>query len=167
HAALHGGAPARKARRRIFGLGAGLAIRPHDDAERRGMTAWLRIGAMAGVALMASGCVQSQGHRGYLADEVLLQSVQPGIDNRQSVERSPGGPSLVSQFGEAVWYCVARRTTQRPFRQPRIAGHTVLAVHFDDNEHVAAIERSGHEQVARINPGNDETPTLGRERSFF
>lgn len=39
------------------------------------MTAWLRIGAMAGAALMASGCVQIQNHRGYLADEVLLQSV--------------------------------------------------------------------------------------------
>jgi outer membrane protein assembly factor BamE (lipoprotein component of BamABCDE complex) len=131
------------------------------------MTAWLRIGAVASAALLASGCVQIQGHRGYLADEVLLQSVQPGIDNRTSVERTLGRPSFVSQFGEPVWYYVSSSTTQRPFRQPRITGHTVLAVHFDEADNVAAIERTGLEQVARIDPENDETPTLGRERSFF
>ena len=131
------------------------------------MTAWLRIGTVAGVALLASGCVQIQGHRGYLADEVLLQSVQPGIDNRTSVERTLGRPSFVSQFGEPVWYYVSSSTSQKPFRQPRITGHTVLAVHFDEADNVASIERTGLEQVARIDPENDETPTLGRERSFF
>jgi outer membrane protein assembly factor BamE (lipoprotein component of BamABCDE complex) len=131
------------------------------------MTIWVRIGAGAGLALLATGCVQIRGHRGYLADEVLLQSVQPGIDDRTSVERTLGRPSFVSQFGEPVWYYVSSSTGQKPFRNPRITGHTVLAVHFDEGDNVVAIERTGLEQIARIDPENDETPTLGRERSFF
>jgi outer membrane protein assembly factor BamE (lipoprotein component of BamABCDE complex) len=131
------------------------------------MTRWMRIGTVLGGALVATGCVQIQGHRGYLADEVLLQSVQPGVDNRESVERTLGRPSFVAQFGEPVWYYVSSTTQQKPFRKPRITQHTVLAVHFDEAETVVDIERTGMEQVARISPESDETPTLGRERSFF
>jgi outer membrane protein assembly factor BamE (lipoprotein component of BamABCDE complex) len=131
------------------------------------MTAWLRIGTVLGAAMLASGCVSIVGQRGYLADEVLLQSVQPGIDDRQSVERTLGRPSFVSQFGEPTWYYVSSVTGQKPFRNPRINGHTVLAVQFDAADNVVGVERSGLDLVARIDPEDDETPTLGRERSFF
>ena len=131
------------------------------------MTAWVRIGTVLGAALLAAGCVQIQGHRGYLADEVLLQSVQPGVDNRQSVERTLGRPSFVAQFGEPVWYYVSSNTGQRPFRKPKIKDHTVLAVRFDAANQVVGIERTGIDQVARINPESDETPTLGRNRSLL
>jgi len=131
------------------------------------MTGWMRIGTVLGAALLATGCVQIQGHRGYLADEVLLQSVQPGVDNRQSVERTLGRPSFVAQFGEPAWYYVSSTTQQKPFRKPRITQHSVLAVHFDEAENVVDVERTSMEQVARISPESDETPTLGRDRSFF
>jgi outer membrane protein assembly factor BamE (lipoprotein component of BamABCDE complex) len=131
------------------------------------MTAWVRIGTVLGAALLASGCVKIQGHRGYLADEILLQTVQPGVDDRQSVERTLGRPSFIGQFGEPVWYYVSSTTTQTPTLRPKIAGQTVLAVHFDGNDNVVNVERTGMELVARIDPENDETPTLGRERSFF
>jgi len=127
----------------------------------------LRIGAVLGAALLAAGCSSIVGHRGYLADEVLLQSVQPGIDNRTSVERALGHPSFESRYGQPTWYYVASTTTERPFTTPRISGQTVLAVKFDAAGNVIAVERSGMEQVARIDPENDETPTLGRERSFL
>ncbi len=131
------------------------------------MTAWVRIGTMIGAALLVSGCVKIDGHRGYLADEVLLQSVQAGIDNRESVERTLGRPSFVGQFGEPVWYYVSSQTSQTPTLRPKITGQTVLAVHFDAADNVVNVERSGMEQVARIDPESDETPTLGRDRSFF
>jgi len=131
------------------------------------MTAWVRIGAVLGAAMLATGCVQIQGHRGYLADEVLLQSVQPGVDDRQSVERTLGRPSFIGQFGEPVWYYVSSSTMQSPTLRPKITQQTVLAVHFDAADQVVDVERTGMELVARIDPESDETPTLGRERSFF
>ena len=127
----------------------------------------VRIGAVLGLGLVMAGCSSIVGHKGYLADEVILQSVQPGIDNRTSVQATLGQPSFQSQFGEPVWYYVSSTTNQRPFTTPRIAEHTVLAVRFDQAGNVISAERSGLEQVARINPENDETPRLGRDRSFF
>jgi outer membrane protein assembly factor BamE (lipoprotein component of BamABCDE complex) len=126
-----------------------------------------RIGAVLGAAALIAGCSSIVGHKGYLADEVVLQSVQPGVDNRTSVQAALGQPSFVSQFGEPVWYYVSSTTTQRPFTTPRISGHTVLAVRFDPAGNVASAERTGLEQVARIDPENDETPTLGKDRSFL
>ena len=126
-----------------------------------------RIAAMLGAGLLVAGCSSIVGHKGYLADEVILRSVQPGVDNRQSVERALGQPSFASQFGEPVWYYVSSTTSQKPFTTPKITGHTVLAVRFDEAGNVISADRSGMEQVARINPENDETPTLGRERSFL
>ena len=131
------------------------------------MAGIVRIGAVLGAAALMAGCSSIVGHKGYLADEVLLRSVQPGIDNRTSVQAALGQPSFSSQFGEPVWYYVSSTTQQRPFGQPRISEHTVLAVRFDAAGNVVSAQRSGLEQVARIDPDNDETPTLGRERSFL
>jgi len=126
-----------------------------------------RIGAVLGAGLLVTGCSSIVGHKGYLADEVVLQSVQPGVDNRTSVERTLGQPSFISQFGEPVWYYVSSTTGQRPFTTPRITQHSVLAVRFDPAGNVVSADRSGLEQVARISPESDETPTLGKDRSFF
>jgi outer membrane protein assembly factor BamE (lipoprotein component of BamABCDE complex) len=127
----------------------------------------VRIGAMLGAAALVTGCSSIVGHKGYLADEVILRSVQPGVDNRASVERALGQPSFQSQFGDPVWYYVSSTTQQKPFTNPRISEHTVLAVRFDQAGNVIAADRSGLEQVARISPDGDETPTLGRDRSFL
>jgi hypothetical protein len=43
----------------------------------------------------------------------------------------------------------------------------VLHVRFDEAGNVVAVERTGLERVASINPMGDKTPTLGRDRSFF
>lgn len=127
-----------------------------------------RIAVVLGVAALTAGCIDSiQTHKGYLADEVLMQSVQPGVDNRISVERTLGQPSYVSQFGEPVWYYIGSTMRQAPFTTPKIAEHAVTAVHFDRTGNVVSVERTGLEQVAFINPESDKTPTLGRERSFF
>jgi outer membrane protein assembly factor BamE (lipoprotein component of BamABCDE complex) len=126
-----------------------------------------RIGAALVMAVLATGCSSIVNHRGYITDQVLLQSVQPGIDNRVSVERTLGRPSFTSQFGEPVWYYVGSNTAQAPFTNPRFTAHTVLAVRFDAAGNVASAEQTGLEQVARISPDGDATPTLGRERSFL
>lgn len=133
----------------------------------RGMTSLVRIGAAMAIMALAAGCSSIPGRNGFIADEVLIQSVQPGIDNRASVERTLGRPTFVSQFGEPVWYYVASTTGQKPFTTPKIEDQTVLAIRFDDAGNVLSAERSGMERVARISPDGAKTPTLGRERGFL
>ena len=126
-----------------------------------------RKAALLGVLALVTGCSSITEHRGYIVDEALLQAVQPGIDNRTSVEGTLGRPTFTSQFGQPTWYYVSSMTEQKPFGSPRIERHTVLAVTFDEAGNVVSAERSGGDQVARIDPDSDETPTLGRDRGFL
>lgn len=128
----------------------------------------VRSGAIAvGAALLLTGCTSIRESRGYVRDTLLTNSIAPGIDNQRSVEETLGRPSFTSQFGQPTWYYVSSITARGPFRQPRIEDHSVLAVTFDAAGNVAAVERSGMEQVVHLSPDGDETPTLGRERSFL
>ncbi|WP_236781571.1 outer membrane protein assembly factor BamE [Aurantiacibacter gangjinensis] len=126
-----------------------------------------RAGLVLASATVLAGCSSIDVHRGYINDSVLIASVQPGLDNRESVRGTLGQPSLTSQFGDPVWYYVSSRTAQAPFSQPRIDTHSVLAVHFDEAGNVVSTDVTGIDQIARIDPESDTTPTLGRERGFL
>lgn len=121
------------------------------------------------VALAAGlgGCSKTQDIQGYLVDETLVSAVQPGIDNKESVQNTLGRPTFTSTFDENDWYYVARRTKNYAFNFPRVNQQTVLHVHFDPAGNVASVDRKGLEQVVSIDPMNDKTPTLGREKSIW
>jgi outer membrane protein assembly factor BamE (lipoprotein component of BamABCDE complex) len=127
----------------------------------------VRIGAVAICATLAAGCSSIRDHRGYIADPTLVDAVQPGIDNQQSVEGTLGRPTFTSQFGQPTWYYVSSTTFQKPFTTPKIGEHSVLAVQFDAAGNVTSAERSGMEKVVRIDPDGGATPTLGKERGFL
>lgn len=124
-------------------------------------------GVVLAIAMAAAGCTTIKENRGYVAEQVLVDSIQPGIDNRQSVESTLGRPTFTSQYGEPTWYYVSSTTWRKPFVRPRIREHSVLAVKFDAAGNVIGTESRGLEQVAYISPEGDKTPTLGRERSFL
>jgi outer membrane protein assembly factor BamE (lipoprotein component of BamABCDE complex) len=132
-----------------------------------GMKQGLGVATLGALALMAGGCASIKDHRGYLIDPALTNSVQPGIDNRLSVEKSLGQPTFKSEFGQQTWYYMSIDTKQRPFKRPQTGSQTVLKVKFDAAGNVASVERGGMEQVARLDPDGHKTPTLGRTRSFF
>ena len=124
--------------------------------------------AAALVALVATaGCTRIRDHKGYVADETLVASVQPGVDNRDSVAKTLGRPTFVGQFDQNEWFYVSRDTAQLAFNEPRPTAQTVLRVRFDEAGNVASVDRSGLEKIASISPEGDKTPTLGRERGFF
>lgn len=134
-----------------------------------GSTRFIGIKVVAlGCALAVLGaCSSIRESRGFIDDPVLTRTVQPGVDNRRSVEGTLGRPTFESQYGEPTWYYVSSVTGRRPFVRPRIRSHSVLAVKFDAAGNVAAVERSGIEEVVYLRPDGNETPTLGRERGFL
>lgn len=127
----------------------------------------VRTGLVLAGATLLAGCASIKDHRGYLIDAALIDSVQPGVDNRLSVERALGRPTFASQFGDPVWYYVAIDTRQAPFQRPKSVDQTVLKVTFDKAGNVATVQKAGMENVARISPDNHKTPTLGRDRNFL
>lgn len=126
----------------------------------------------AGVAVLAaaaglSACASIKDHRGYLVDQALVDAVQPGIDNRQSVGKSLGRPTFVSEFGHKDWYYLSQTTKQAAFTRPRTAEQTVLKISFDAGGNVSGVQKSGMEHVVLLNPDGHKTPTLGKDRSFL
>ncbi len=122
---------------------------------------------MIGALALASGCTRIRDHKGYVADQVLIGSIQPGIDNRESVERTLGRPSFTSEFDEGSWYYLSRETRQLAFSTPKPVKQIALAVHFDRQGNVTSVSNAGMSKIASISPDGDKTPTLGRDRGFF
>jgi outer membrane protein assembly factor BamE (lipoprotein component of BamABCDE complex) len=118
-------------------------------------------------APLLGGCTSIRDHQGYVHDEELVTGIQPGVDNRDSVERTLGRPTFTGQFAENEWYYVSRFTRQLAFQHPRPSDQTVLRVRFDEAGNVVSVDRTGMELVQAIDPANDKTPTLGSSRSFF
>jgi outer membrane protein assembly factor BamE (lipoprotein component of BamABCDE complex) len=130
-----------------------------------------RIAIAAAALALASGCVPIRQHQGYVIDADLVNSVQPGVDNRASVQQTLGKPTFVGQFaqgsGGGDWYYLARDTTNYAFRTPRASQQITLQISFDRAGTVTAIRRGSKEQIASVDPSNKTTPTLGKKRGFF
>ena len=123
---------------------------------------------LGGAVLAAlAGCTSIRDHRGYLVDQALIDSVQPGVDNKLSVERTLGRSTFVSQFGPPAWYYLSIDTRQAAFTRPRTNAEMVLRVTFDEAGNVRAIDKRGMEKVVRLDPDGHKTPTLGRDRTFL
>jgi outer membrane protein assembly factor BamE (lipoprotein component of BamABCDE complex) len=126
----------------------------------------LKTAMIVGTVLLA-GCAQTRQHKGVVLDPQLSNAIQPGVDNKDSVEKALGRPSFVGQFTPNDWYYVSRDVNQVAFRNPHVNKQTVLIVRFDQKGNVASVQRTGRELVMNVEPTKRSTPTLGRQRSFF
>jgi outer membrane protein assembly factor BamE (lipoprotein component of BamABCDE complex) len=126
-----------------------------------------RLSTAAIAAALVSGCAGVLAHKGAVVDPQLASSIQPGVDNKASVEKLLGRPSFTGQFNPNDWYYLSRDTKQIAFRNPRVRQQTVLLVKFDQGGNVVAVNTTGKEYVAGLDPSNRKTPTLGRQKSFF
>jgi outer membrane protein assembly factor BamE (lipoprotein component of BamABCDE complex) len=123
--------------------------------------------AILSAAVLLAGCAQMHQHKGVLIDQQLAAAIQPGVDNKDSVEKVLGRPTFVGQFSPNDWYYVSRDVNQVAFRNPHVTKQTVMIVRFDPKGNVASIQKTGREMVMNVEPAGRKTPTLGRKRSFF
>lgn len=119
------------------------------------------------LAASASACTRIKDVKGYLADDQLVAAIQPGIDNKDSVSKTLGRPSLQSEFDPNLWYYVSQETEQLAFLNPKPVKHKVLVVAFNDKGVVSKVENLGIEQIVNVNPSDDETATRGRDISVW
>jgi outer membrane protein assembly factor BamE (lipoprotein component of BamABCDE complex) len=118
-------------------------------------------------AFLASGCTKYKDQMGYVVDDTLVAAVQPGVDNKESVMTTLGRPTFTGQFNENDWYYVSRSTKNLAFNKPHPNAQSIIRVRFDATGNVVGVDRRGLEQVASIDPSNDKTPTVGRDRSLL
>jgi outer membrane protein assembly factor BamE (lipoprotein component of BamABCDE complex) len=120
------------------------------------------------VTTMLGGCTKIREHKGYIVDNVLVDSVAPGVDNRDSVSKTLGRPSFASEWdGGATWYYIGRDTRQLAFSTPTAVAQTLLAVRFAPNGDVASVQRTGLETIRDVQLYGKKTPVRGSDRGFF
>lgn len=129
--------------------------------------ALLKVSTAVAAAMLLAGCQGVLAHKGAVIDPQLASSIQPGVDNKASVEKLLGRPSFTGEFTPNDWYYIARDTKQFGFSNPRVRKQTTLHVAFDQAGNVTSVKETGKELVASIDPVKRKTPTLGRKRSFF
>jgi outer membrane protein assembly factor BamE (lipoprotein component of BamABCDE complex) len=129
----------------------------------------MKRGTIAALTLVAlGGCAEIRDHKGYVVDNSLINTVQPGVDNKDSVAKTLGRPSFDSQFDQAnTWYYLSRETRSLAFSTPQAVKQTLLTVRFTPNGDVASVQRTGLETIRDIQPYGKKTPVLGRHHTFF
>jgi outer membrane protein assembly factor BamE (lipoprotein component of BamABCDE complex) len=135
--------------------------------EERMKVGLFRSSAIALAAVLATGCASNRVHKGAVLDPQLASSIQPGVDNKASVEKLLGTPTFTGQFTPNDWYYVSRDTNQLAFHNPHVTKQLVMLVRFTPAGNVASIQRTGRELVLNVAPTHRQTPTLGRKKSFF
>ena len=121
-----------------------------------------------GAALsLTAGCTSLRSHQGYIIDADLVNSVQPGVDNRQSVVQTLGKPSFASQFNTGDWYYIARESKNLAYLKPKPSDQLTLKISFNQAGVVSGITRTGKDQISTVGMYGKTTPTLGKKRSFF
>ena len=122
---------------------------------------------LVALAALAPGCAQLRSHQGYVVDADLVNSVQPGVDTRESVAKVLGQPSFRSQFGAGDWFYLSRNSKNYAFNKPHATDQLTMQISFAPNGTVTAVRRMGVEQVASVDMYGKTTPTLGKKRGFF
>lgn len=141
--------------------------RPANPGEYETMKAMAKIAVALGGAVLLGGCISMKDHRGAVIDEEFASAIRVGVDDKASVEQMLGRPTFTGDFSENDWYYVSRDTKTFAFQNPKVKKQTVLHIRFNQAGSVEAIEQTGPELVAKIDPSNDKTPTLGRKRTLF
>ena len=126
------------------------------------------LGPLAVLAVFgASACTPIRTHQGYVVDKELVDAVQVGVDNRESVLGTLGRPTFTSQFNEGEWFYLSRDSRNLAFNNPNPKDQMTLRIRFDSKGTVTAVDKMGKELVASVDPTSKKTPTLGKKRSFF
>ncbi len=124
---------------------------------------------VAGLVLAAiiggglSGCAAEVKNHGYAPDDALLAEITAGTDTRGSVRRKIGRPSTTGVFTDAGWYYVATTVEHYLYYQPKVTDRRVVAVQFDADDVVAAVNVYGLGDGRIIDLQTRTTPTHGRE----
>ncbi|WND02238.1 outer membrane protein assembly factor BamE [Temperatibacter marinus] len=121
------------------------------------------------MTLMVSltACGQRLQTRGYIFDKELADAIQPGVDNKQSVQATMGTPTLLAAFSDQTWYYVSTNVEVKPLFLPTPKWRRVMSVSFNEQGVVTGVENYDLSHARAIDPVDDKTPTKGKQLGFF
>ena len=128
---------------------------------------WTRL--IAGVALTAAltACSPIVQTHGYAPHPAELAEIRVGVDTRASVQSKIGRPASTGIFTDQGWYYVSSKVEQLTYHAPKVVDRRVVAITFDQNDTVAAVNEYGLEDGRIIDLVTETTPTHGRQLTIL
>ncbi|MGB3556401.1 MAG: outer membrane protein assembly factor BamE [Jannaschia sp.] len=115
------------------------------------------------LAIGLSACGATFRNYGYVPDDVDLQSLNVGVDTRDSVEAAVGRPSASGMLRDDAWYYVQSRVRNFAWRAPETINRELVAISFSESGRVTNIERFGLEKGRVVPLSRRVTETSIRE----
>ncbi len=135
--------------------------------QQRPIVSLIKVGLVTATVLTTTACGNGRAVRGYVFDTELADAIQPGVDNRISVETTLGTPTMTASFDQSTWYYVSTTVRVRPVFWPDAKEHRVLVVAFNDGGVVSSVNNLGLEDMREVDNVGDKTPTKGRKAGLF
>jgi outer membrane protein assembly factor BamE (lipoprotein component of BamABCDE complex) len=119
---------------------------------------------LVGSAIACSPTIRNHGHA---PDDALLAEISVGHDTRDSVAEKIGRPVVHSEFDKNSWYYIASTMESYTYHAPKVVKRRIVAVRFDDNGVVKAVNKYGLKDGRIIDLATQTTPTHGRQLSIL
>jgi outer membrane protein assembly factor BamE (lipoprotein component of BamABCDE complex) len=124
-------------------------------------------GAIACAAIFAGGCSPVVRNHGYAPPVEELADLQVGLDTRASVQSKIGRPAGTGVFTDDGWYYVSSKVEHLTYHAPEVVDRRVVAVLFDENDILAAVNEYGLEDGRVVDLEAKTTPTYGRQLTIL
>jgi len=120
------------------------------------------------IALFAlGGCTSRKFVRGYTPDAEMVSSIRAQVDTQDSVKKMLGSPSSAATFDNDNWYYYSKKSESLAFFKEKITELNIIAIRFDDDGYVVAVDNYTLDDLNEISPVGEATQTHGRELSFL
>lgn len=126
-----------------------------------------RMIAAAAAAAILAACSPIVQHHGYAPLPEELAGISVGLDTRASVQSKIGRPASTGIFTDQGWYYVSSKVEQRTYHAPEVVDRRVVAILFDQDDRVAAVNEYGLEDGRIIDLVTETTPTHGRQLTIL
>lgn len=128
----------------------------------------MRVLAITLCVLSVQSCVSVRSNHGYVLERGQTELVaEPGFDTKESVLAKFGEPSMIGTFNRDAWYYLHSTDQTRAFFNAKTRQRYVVAFHFDENGTVTEQVEYDLADSMNVNMVSRETPTRGKELSFW
>ena len=124
-------------------------------------------GVLACAAALAAGCSPVIRNHGYAPQAAELADLQIGFDTRATVQSKIGRPAGTGVFTDDGWYYVSSKVEHLTYHAPEVVDRRVVAVLFDQNDVLAAVNEYGLEDGRIVDLETRTTPTYGRQLTIL
>ena len=124
-------------------------------------------GMIACAGALVAGCSPVVRNHGYAPQPAELADLRVGLDTRASVASKIGRPAGTGVFTDDGWYYVSSKVEHLTYNAPEVVDRRVVAVLFDQNDTLAAVNEYGLEDGRVVDLESKTTPTHGRQMTIL